>query len=90
LIIIENEDERIGSKGLESKLIGTASKCLKCKPSSNWIGNYSPKNQIRTPRFWIVQHLSADEITHNDMKIIEKLVHQAKNWMKIKLQKGRL
>ena len=46
-IIIENEDERIGSKGFESKLIGTVSICTKCKPSRNWLGNYSPKKQIR-------------------------------------------
>lgn len=80
-IIVENEDERIGSKGLESKLIGTVSRCTKCKPSANWLGNYSPKRKIRMSGLWLTQHLNASEITNEDMVVIEKLVHKTKNWI---------
>jgi len=81
-VIIEKEDERIGSKGLESKLIGTVSGCTMCKPSMNWLGNYSPKKQIRTSGLWLVQHLNAEGITEEDMPVIEKLVRKTKTWIK--------
>ena len=81
-IIIENESERIGGKGLESKLIGTVSRCTKCKPSRNWLGNYSPKRQVRISGLWLTQHLSAEEITNEEMAIIEKLVYYTKKWIK--------
>ncbi|ACS90464.1 MAG TPA: hypothetical protein HA302_09500 [Thermococcaceae archaeon] len=81
-IIIEDEKERIGSKGLESKLIGTVSKCTICKPSMNWLGNYSPKKEIRTSGLWIIQHLNAEGITEEDMPVIEKLIRKTKTWVK--------
>ncbi|MHA1797689.1 MAG: hypothetical protein ACTSVY_04500 [Candidatus Helarchaeota archaeon] len=81
-IIIENEDERIGSKGFESKLIGTVSRCTKCKPSRNWLGNYSPKKKIRASGLWLEHHLNAPGITEADMSVIEKLVTETKNWIK--------
>lgn len=80
-LIIENEDERIGSKGLESKLIGTLSRCTKCKPSANWLGNYSPKKQIITSGLWLTQHLNADEITDKDMDLVKELVRKTKDWI---------
>lgn len=81
-VIIENEDERIGSKGLESKLIGTVSRCTMCKPSMNWLGNYSPKKQIRTSGLWLIQHLNAEGITEEDIPVIEKLIRKTKTWIK--------
>jgi len=56
-------DERIGSKGLESKLIGTVSGCTRCKPSVSWLGNYSPKKQIRASGLWLTQHLNTGHLT---------------------------
>jgi len=81
-IIIKNEDERIGSKGLESKLIGTVSRCTMCKPSMNWLGNYSPKKQIRTSGLWLIQYLNAEGITEEDLPVIEKLIRKTKAWIK--------
>ena len=81
-VIIENEDERIGSKGLESKLIGTVSRCTMCKPSMNWLGNYSLKKQIRTSGLWLIQHLNVEGITEEDIPVIEKLIQKTKTWIK--------
>ncbi|MCL0034652.1 hypothetical protein M1N21_01865 [Dehalococcoidia bacterium] len=81
-VIIENEDERIGSKGLESKLIGTVSRCTMCKQSMNWLGNYSPKKQIRTSGLWLIRHLNAEGITEEDIPVIEKLIRKTKTWIK--------
>lgn len=45
--IIEKEEERIGTKGLESRLIATVARCERCRPSENWLGKYSPVPEIR-------------------------------------------
>lgn len=81
-IIIENEEERMGSRGFESKFIGTISRCTRCKPSRNWLGNYSPKKQIRTSGLWLTQHLNAEGITKEDIPVIEKLIQKTKKWVK--------
>jgi len=83
-VIIEDEEKRIGSKGLESKLIGTVSRCTICKPSMSWLGSYSPKEKIRTSGLWLVQHLDAEGITEEDMPVIEKLIRKTKTWIKNK------
>jgi len=80
-IILENEDERIGSKGLESKLIGTVSGCTRCKPSVSWLGNYSPKKQIRASGLWLTQHLNTEGITDEDIVVIKILTQKTKKWI---------
>ncbi len=77
-IIVENKDERIR---LKSKLIGTISKCTKCRPSINWLGNYSPKKQIRESGIWLIQSLNTEEITEEDKSVIIKLVQKTKEWI---------
>jgi len=47
-IIIESETDRIGAKGLESRLIGTLAKCKVCRPSRHWLGRASPESKIMT------------------------------------------
>jgi len=69
-IEISRQTERMGTKGLESALIGTMAHCQLCKPSKNWLGNYSPTAQIRESGLWQVQHLSADGINENDKETI--------------------
>lgn len=85
-VIIENENERIGSRGLESKLIGTLSRCTKCKPSANWLGNYSPRKQIKESGLWLIQHLNACEITDMDMDLINRLVRKTKDWIETAIE----
>ena len=45
-IVLDGEMKRSGSKGLESKLIGTVANCSICKNSDNWLGIYSPIPKI--------------------------------------------
>ena len=80
-IIIEREEERIGAKGLESKLIATVARCKKCKPSENWLGRYSPVPEIRNSGLWLRQHLNASEIDEKDMVKIEALIQKTKKWI---------
>lgn len=65
-IEIIKEENRIGSKGLESRLIGTISKCPVCKPSSEWLGKSSPIAKIRNSGLWQVQHLNSSPIDDKD------------------------
>ena len=69
-ITIEDQIERMGSKGLESPLIGTVAKCRLCKSSDNWLGKHSPKPKIRENGLWLVQHLKANSITESDKETI--------------------
>ena len=80
-IIIDDEKKRIGSEGLESRLIGTLAKCQECKPSPSWLGNFSPKSQIRSSGLWVVQHLKSPELEDLDMKNIEELVRRTERWV---------
>jgi hypothetical protein len=69
-IIVDSQVERMGTKGLESSLIGTIAHCDLCRPSNNWLGRYSPKSQIRKSGLWLIQHLQANEINEDDKEII--------------------
>lgn len=68
-LIAEGEEERIGSKGIESKLIGTLSHCEKCTPSKNWLGNNSPVSKIKSSGLWLYQHYQINPL-QNQIKLI--------------------
>jgi hypothetical protein len=73
-IEIDDQELRMGKKGLEGRLIGTLSHCRLCKPSSQWLGNHSPKKQIRESGLWLIQHLNDDGITVKDKDLISRLI----------------
>ena len=54
---------------LESRLISTISRCKEYnKPSSNWLGNYSPKPKIRESGLWLVQGLYKEPFSDSELK----------------------
>ena len=65
-IALEGQAERIGSEGLEARLIGTVARCDACKASNAWLGYHSPIEKVRQSGLWLVQHLKADPLTEND------------------------
>jgi len=69
-IELSSQIQRIGKKGIESSLIGTITHCKLCKPSPKWLGNYSPKKQIRESGLWLVQHLKARELNELEKEIL--------------------
>lgn len=83
-IIVDNQTERMGSKGLESSLIGTVSHCELCKPSNNWLGCFSPKKQIKIKNsgLWLVQHLSSEGINNRDKENILMNIERTKEWVR--------
>ncbi len=79
-IVMNTETERMGAKGLESKLIGTVASCTLCKPSDNWLGNHSPKPKIRNSGMWLVQHLKSKGLADNDKRSMQNIIKLTKSW----------
>jgi len=77
-IELDSQTARMGKHGLESPLIGTIAHCKLCKPSSNWLGKFSPKNKIRQSGLWLVQHLKAQGINEKEKKIILDAIARAR------------
>lgn len=60
-------DEKEKRLKYESKLISTVSHCNQCKPSSHWLGNYSPKEKIRESGLWLVNELYKEPFSDEEL-----------------------
>jgi len=58
----------------EQKIISTLSWCEECRPSSHWLGLYSPKKKIRESGLWLVNELYKDPMSTKDIEILERIV----------------
>ena len=74
-IPVENEAERMGKTGLESRLIGTLSSCHMCHASDNWLGQYSPVEKMKQSGLWLSQHLHSPGLTDKDMATLSEYVN---------------
>ena len=74
-IPVEDEAERMGKTGLESRLIGTLSSCRMCRASDNWLGQYSPVEKIKQSGLWLSQHLHSPGLTDKDMATLSEYVN---------------
>jgi len=83
-IKFDSQVKRMGTKGLESSLIGTVANCGLCRPSLNWLGNYSPKMEIKNSGLWLVQHLKNKGITEEDKATILEAITKTKKWIEEK------
>jgi len=81
-IIIEGQTERMGATGLESAMISTVANCEICRPSKEWLGNYSPNRKIRESGLWLVQHLEAVGVDKLGMKMLSEAVIRTRVWLK--------
>ena len=66
---VDGKDQRLA---LESKIISTVSSCHECKPSSEWLGNFSPKDKIRASGLWQVNELYRQPLTEEDYVNLER------------------
>lgn len=57
---------------LESKIISTVSLCEDCRPSSQWLGLWSPKAKIRESGLWLVNELYKEQLNQNDLEYLIK------------------
>ncbi len=60
---------------IESKLISTVSLCNDCRPSTGWLGSYSPKKKIRESGLWLVNELYKTPLAVEELKQIEELIN---------------
>ena len=67
---IADKEERLK---LESKIISTNSLCDDCERSSNWLGQYSPKEKIRRSGLWLIQGLYKEPLSGEDMKHLQEI-----------------
>lgn len=69
---IDDKDKRLN---FESKIISTISLCEECKPSENWLGNFSPKEKIRKSGLWLSNELWKTPLTDEDMIELKQLLN---------------
>ena len=69
-IEVADQSYRMGTEGLERALIGTLASCARCGPSTEWLGNFSPKTQIRDSGLWLIQHLRAAPLSPAQQQLI--------------------
>jgi len=62
---------------IESKLISTISLCNDCKPSKEWLGNYSTKDKIKKSGLWLVNELWKVPLSGEDIDFIKGQVYYA-------------
>jgi hypothetical protein len=70
VIPVTSKKERLS---LESKLISTISHCDQCKPSDEWLGNYSTKPKIRQSGLWQEQKLYGSHLSEEDYERVIEL-----------------
>ena len=74
---------------LEERIIATVNQCLICRPSRNWLGNHSPKNQIRESGLWLVQGLNGRGMRPEDLMYLDKENGAVKQWRAPYFEPGR-
>jgi hypothetical protein len=80
-IIVDEQAQRMGTRGLESSLIGTLAICRLCQPSKAWLGLHSPKREIRESGLWLVQHLRSDVIDRHEKRDILAAIAKGRKWL---------
>ncbi|MGD0318948.1 MAG: hypothetical protein ABSB56_04570 [Nitrososphaerales archaeon] len=80
-ILFEGEAERMGSEGLESRLISTVARCGLCSSSKGWLGRQSPDKRISNGKLWLVQHLKSNGLDTKDEHAVAAVVEKTKQWI---------
>jgi hypothetical protein len=68
---VETKEERLF---WESKIVSTLAKSTDLKPSTNWLGNYSPKEKIKASGLWQVNELYKTTLSKDDCKKLKILI----------------
>lgn len=72
-IDLEGQERRMGSHGMEAVFIGILAGCNACRPSSKWLGGFSPKPKIARSGLWLEHHLQALGLTEGSMEEVRAL-----------------
>ena len=69
VIALEDSGARLP---LEKAFIATVAQCPSCRPSTDWLGNSSPLESIRTSGLWLKQHLHGKVLTFSQLEWLER------------------
>lgn len=58
---------------LESRLISTISLCETCRPSTSWLGRFSPKEKIQESGLWLVNQLYRQPLSTEEFNTLQGL-----------------
>ena len=61
---------------LEELIIATVNRCDICGPSTAWLGNHSPKDQIRQSGLWLIQGLNGSVMDNALLEMLEKIIKE--------------
>ena len=61
---VQSKEERLY---LESSIVSTVSGCEECRPSSSWLGLFSPKEKIKGSGLWQVNELYKEQLIESDL-----------------------
>ncbi len=75
VIPIEDKDKRLS---IESKLISTVSLCHSCQSSTDWLGQFSPKEKIQQSGLWLVNELYKEPMSEKDLAGLQHAIGQLK------------
>lgn len=70
--VVFSIDDKETRLKMEARIISTVSNCANCKPSSNWLGLYSPKPKIRESGLWLVNELYKLSLTRDEIFHLKK------------------
>jgi hypothetical protein len=68
-------DNKIDRLYWESKIIATLAQSA-IIPSTNWLGNYSPKSKIKEYGLWQVQGINKPKLTRDEFEKLEKIISE--------------
>ncbi|NTW88051.1 MAG: hypothetical protein HGB26_02770 [Desulfobulbaceae bacterium] len=75
VVPIEDKQDRLAFEG---RIIATVSQCTICGPSNVWLGNHSPKHQIRQSGLWLIQGLKGRIMDYDELEMLEKMIVSVK------------
>jgi len=72
VIPVENKEKRLE---IESKIISTVSLCGDCKPSSEWLGIFSPKKKIKENGLWLINELFKEPLSQEELNELKNIIN---------------
>ena len=69
-------DDKQARLTFERRIIATVNQCNTCRPSNVWLGNHSPKHQIRQSGLWLIQGLKGCIMDYDDLEMLEKMTRR--------------
>jgi len=73
VIPVESKEKRLK---IESLIVSSVCNCDECRPSKDWLGNFSPKEKIKESGLWQVNELYKKEMDENEFLMIRDIVNE--------------